>query len=810
MSNKKMYMIGNAHIDPVWFWRWQEGFQEIKATFRSVLDRMKEFDDFVFTCSSAAFYEWIEQNEPDMFQEIVQRVKEGRWILAGGWWVQPDCNAPSGEGFVRQGLYGQRYFASRFGKTARSGYNIDSFGHNGMLPQILKKQGLENYVFMRPGWHEKHIEGETFVWRAKDGSSVLAYRVPYEYCTWPDQIEAHVERCAGLLKEDDDMLMCFYGVGNHGGGPTIRNLESIHEMNGREGFPELILSNPDDYFDEVRKRGRSLPAADGELLHHASGCYSAGMKLKAANRITENRLIAAEKLSAAASVLTGFPYPADELTKAWKAVLFNQFHDTLAGTAVKSAYEDALEDYGYALYIADHCLNAAAQRISWRVQIPKEEGMKPFVVFNTNGYDIRQAVEIEMYTPAGTAVLSDCHGNEIPYQMIQSEASSNGRSRMCFVAELPALGYMTCFLRTKEGEQTAALTEQEASSGCVLENEALSVTVDEKSGYIRSFVNKKDGTEYFSDAAAVPVVIRDTSDTWSHGKLIFDDVCGEFSAVSVRCAEDGPVRKVIRAEYVYGNSALSQDFILYKNLDYVCVHARLDWHETHSMLKIKFPLQMNYLKWTCQVPHGTAGREPNGQEYPVQHFMDFEGAAPGMETGISGLSIMTDICSACSTANKDAYITVLRSPIYANHDPYVPRGDIEYSYIDQGVTEFEYILYPHSGSYTACNTVKTANAILQKPFAVAETYHDGPFAQTASFMRIDSEHVLLHVVKLSEDGQGDLVVRVYETAGMDGTFTLHIPSLNYERCFDIKSAEIKTLRINVRDGDTSEILMTEL
>ncbi len=188
---------------------------------------MKEYDDFFFTSSSAAHYEWVEENEPAMFEEIRERVKEGRWVIVGGWWMQPDCNAPGGESFVRQGLYGQRYFREKLGVTAHTGYNVDSFGHNGMLPQILKKQGMDNYVFMRPGRHEKGIESELFEWASNDGSRVTAFRIPFEYCTWPDELKEHVLRCAGEIKGEERSIMCFYGVGNHGGGPTKRNIESI-------------------------------------------------------------------------------------------------------------------------------------------------------------------------------------------------------------------------------------------------------------------------------------------------------------------------------------------------------------------------------------------------------------------------------------------------------------------------------------------------------------------------------------------------------------------------------------------------------
>jgi alpha-mannosidase len=181
MKEKKLYMIGNAHIDPVWLWNWQEGFQEVKATFQSALDRMKETDGFIFTCSSAAFYEWVEKNNPKMFQEIVTRVKEGRWEIVGGLYIQPDCNIPNGESYVRQGLFSQRYFMKKFGRIATTGYNVDSFGHNGNLPQILTKSGMENYIFMRPMPAEKGLPGRIFWWASEDRTKILTYRIPYEY-----------------------------------------------------------------------------------------------------------------------------------------------------------------------------------------------------------------------------------------------------------------------------------------------------------------------------------------------------------------------------------------------------------------------------------------------------------------------------------------------------------------------------------------------------------------------------------------------------------------------------------------------------
>lgn len=792
---KKMHMIGNAHIDPVWLWRWQEGFQEIKATFRSALDRMEEFDDFIFTCSAGAYYAWIEENDPQMFEEIRKRVAEGRWVLAGGWWIQPDCNAPDGESFVRQGLYAQRYFLEKFGKMAEFGYNVDSFGHNAMLPQILKKQGMDGYVFMRPGRHEKHLEGETFTWEAPDGSTVMAYRIPFEYCSWPDQLAGHVERCANLMKEEGAQMMSFYGVGNHGGAPTVKNIKSLHEMNKRQDLPELVLSSPDRYFREVRESGKALPKVYGELLHHSSGCYSAEMRIKAANRRTEEKLQTAEKLSVLANALRDYPYPMEELTKAWKTVLFNQFHDIMAGTSIRSACEDALQEYGYAATIADHAANAALQKLTWSIDIPKEERMRPLVVFNPNAFAAKLPVEVEMVTPKPHMVLLDEEDHVIPYQLVQSEAACNGRSRMVFVAELPALGYRVYRLAIRENLENP---QQEADTALALENAFVSLAMDEATGGIAALENKADGTQFFKAPAAIPVVIEDSSDTWSHGVYQFDREAGTFALERMFCLESGSVRKVIRAIYRYGKSTLQQDFILYKDLPQIYVRVRVDWQEQQKMLKIRFPMQLNYLRCSYEIPYGVVGREPNGQEFPMEKFMDLEGTNPGMETAIAGLSILTDTRSACSTLNQEAYLTVLRSPIFAHHTPYVPDENITYDYIDQGMSAFTYALYPHTGSWEQSRTGELSQTMLAKPIALFETYHPGVLPQKASFASVSTSQVQLTVLKAAEDGKG-VVVRLRETTGQSAQAEVALPFLSATKTLTFTPWEIKTLRV---DGDT--------
>ena len=179
MSNEpKVHLIGNAHLDPIWLWRWQEGCGEVLQTFRSALDRLNEYPDFVFTCSSAAYYKWVEEIDPDMFEEIKTRVKEGRWVPVNGWWVQPDCNMPSAESFARLALYSQLYYNEKFGRICKTAYNVDSFGHSGMLPQIIKNGGMTAYVMMRPGAHENAEIPNMFMWESLDGTQIPTFHIP--------------------------------------------------------------------------------------------------------------------------------------------------------------------------------------------------------------------------------------------------------------------------------------------------------------------------------------------------------------------------------------------------------------------------------------------------------------------------------------------------------------------------------------------------------------------------------------------------------------------------------------------------------
>ncbi len=807
MKNKSLQMIGNAHIDPVWLWRWQEGFHEVKATFRAALDFLNEYPDFTFVASSAALYEWVEQSDPGMFREIQLYVQEGRWILVGGMWIEPDCNLPCGESFVRHVLYAQRFFLEKFGRICQVGYNIDSFGHNGMLPQILLKGGMSSYIFMRPMTHEKNLPGRLFWWEANDGSQVLTFRLPFTYVCDDQHLPEHARRCADELAEPFDESMCFYGVGDHGGGPTRKAIDLVKAMDKDPDFPaNLVFGNPDDFFDRVREKNLKLPVVRDDLQHHASGCYAAHSGVKKWNRLAENRLLMAEKWSSIATQMTGQSYPVD-LKGAWKNVLFNQFHDILAGTSLESTYHDVRDTYGEACAIADRALNLALQAVAWNIRIPVEEGMRPIVVFNPHTWPAKLTVELDFDRWDPGATLVDEKDREIPYQA-EDSLTTPWRRRLVFLAALPALGYNTYRFQpgkivppvfavgteTKQDDNVFNLAEESEYS---LENEHLLFTVSADKGI--SLHDKKLNHPVFSGPAAIPVVIDDPSDTWSHGVFRFDRELDCPKQVSIRRISDGPVKKTILLSHRFGKSEVRQYFNLYPELDWIEVKVQVDWHERHRMLKLRFPVNIQGDEATYEIPYGHILRAADGEEEPMQNWLDVSGKVPGMHFN-AGLSLINDgkySADVFLDGNGQPVIglTLLRSPVYAHHDPAVLDAEGDYAFMDQGVQQFHYLLLPHAGNWKVAGTVQRAMELNQPAQALVGTFHpQGKSPQSFSSILTTPGNILVNVFKQAEDGQG-WVIRAVEVIGEETNSVITIPILKRTIESDFGPSEIKTFYV---------------
>lgn len=810
---KTIHMIGNAHIDPVWLWRWQEGFQEVKSTFQSALDRLDEYDDFVFTSSSAQYYSWIEKSCPEIFEKIRRRVSEGRWVLCGGWWVQPDCNIPGGESFARQALISQNYFLEKFGVTAKVGYNVDSFGHSGMLPQILKKSGMDAYVFMRPMAEEKTLPGNTFIWESDDGSQVLAYRLSYSYCTFKN-LEEHIDRCSGEFSGPANEIMCFYGVGNHGGGPTIENLETIKKLRKKyaeEGI-ELALSDPQTFFNSIQKCKDRLPVVHSDLLNHSVGCYSVESEIKRLNRKAENALLSAEKYCVLSNVIGTGRYFSGFDT-AWKDVLFNQFHDTLAGTAIREAYFDARNMYGEAISIASQNQNNALQSISFGINIERGDGVYPVVVFNPHSWAVESEVEIENSFSAiaedlNKLAVTDSNGEKVLSQQITTVAKVPGRKRIVFNAAMPPLGYTLYKIQGIREELSYATMK---ASDNTLENDFIRVEVDSVSGGLRSVFDIKAGVDVFSGSAAVPVVIEDHSDTWSHGIFKFDKNCGNFEPVSFKLIETGTVKSSIRVISRYGDSTITQIFSLNSGRKEIFVDVRVDWREKFKCLKLEFPVAVGSPVATYETPFGNIVRATDGNEEPMQNWLDVTGTGANGGNSLYGVSILND-CKYGADVNQNVIrLTVLRSPVYAYHNPFKLGDDPdEYEYIDQGIQDFKYVIVPHQGSWKDAETIQKGMELNQPLTAVVESFHNGNLPASDSMIHISEPNIIMSAFKKAEKSD-DYILRLYETYGLKTLAKVGLPKLSRIFSIEMGPYEIKTILIpadpekEIRETDLIEL-----
>ena len=799
-SQGKILMVGHAHIDPVWRWTKDEGYQEVFATFRSGLDRMNEYPGVTFVASSAQFYAWVEEANPEMFAEIKKRVEEGRWNIVGGWWIEPDINCPSGESLVRQGLYGQRFFMEKFGRKVRVGMNPDSFGHPGSLPQILRGQELESYFFMRPGTHEKpDLPAPIFLWRSPDGSEILTIQIISSYNGGANSIEMRVKQYKNRFKKDlpeiNDYIL-FYGVGNHGGGPTKDAIEKIEEL-GNNKFPAMQFGTLQDYVDLIKPKQDDFPVVAEELQHHARGCYSAHAGIKQWNRQAENALLQAEKASALCWLLFGSDYPQNEFTASWKKVLLNQFHDILAGSSLEQGYIDAHRDYGYAMSVANEATTRALHQLAAHVGTADiaHPRSQPILVFNPNSFPVRMPVEIEMQRLIRDIdpVLLDANGNPVPYQAIRTAAAKVGsRIRIVFPCELGGFGYHLYrldFGMARPETPEAVRGVQASVTG--LENELVRVKFDTTSGWITSYFDKQAGREILSAPAAVPIVLEDWDDTWGHKIVAYDRELGHFQNAKVRVLEWGPERGRVQIQSFYGNSFVTQDFFLYRGSPELYCNITINWHEKYKVLKLGFPTKMQKGELTYSIPYGFVHREMNGEEEPGQTWVDISGQD---DNGAYGFALLND--SKCGYDVKDGEIrlTVLHSTAWSHHNPAVVKPEDGYRYMEQGIQEFSYRLVPHEGDWRQAEIPQKAEAFLQPPLLLLTTNHAGTLPLFDELISISAPNVIATVAKQAEDGDA-LVLRFVEVYGQTTKAEVEFKPLQTKFALDMKPTQIQTVAI---------------
>jgi alpha-mannosidase len=801
-SQFKFHMIGHAHIDPVWLWRWTEGVSIVHSTFQSALDRMNENPEFCFISSSAQFYHWVAENDPEMLEKIKKRIVEGRWNVVGGWWVEPDVNIPSGEAMVRQGLYGQLTLQKLVGRRATIAFNPDSFGHTSTLPQIISKQGMNKYIFMRPGPHEKTVPADLFWWQGADGTKVLTYRIQQSYNDSTlngDRMKKVVELA---VEQPTKNFMYYYGAGDHGGGATKDNMKSIEKIKAEGGAPALIYSTPERYFKEIEAdKSLNLQTVNDDLQHHAVGCYTAESMIKKGNRQSEAALVTAEKIATLGSVKWGYKYPKKELTTAWQRVLFLQFHDSLAGSSLFDHSQDAAEGYGFALDTAHQATYMAVQKLEWQIA-SEDPDSQYLVVFNPHAWEVNSNIEYDFNwgTMHKTCRAEDEKGQAIPHQWTAGSSETGSRRKIIINTSIPAMGYRQ--IRIWDGEPGFKAKELKAEENR-LENEFYKLSF--ASNGALSIFDKENNKEVFAagQTGCKAVVIDDPSDTWSHNIKTFSKEIGAFGRAEIKILENGPVRSTLRVKTSYGASNLTIDWSLSAGSRNIEAKVTLDWHEQLKMLKFSFPVNVETPTATYETPYGHIVRATNGDEDPGQRWIDVSGKSNGSNYG---LTVLNDAKYGYNVMGNDMRISVVRSAPFAHHDPKVLDLNNEYIWMDQGIQTFRMLLVPHKETWKDGNITRIAEEFIAPPVSIYQGIHGGKLPKSGSFLSSDKRNIVVSSVKLAEDSN-DVIIRCVEAEGVKTSANLDLAFAGIQWNGNFNPFEIKTLRIS--KGKIREVNLLE-
>ena len=796
LQHYAIHAAGNAHIDAAWMWPWTETVDVVHRTFETALQLMNEYPGYTYSQSAAAYSEWMEQKYPEVFEGTRRRVQEGRWELTGGMWVEPDLNLPDGESQVRQLLVGKEYFKQKFGVDVRVGWNPDSFGFNWQLPQIYKKSGVDFFVTHKMHWNETNqLPLKLFWWQAPDGSRVLTY-FPHGYGRHLEPVEMASDLADAVsLNPGATTLLHLYGVGDHGGGPTRDMLDAgTHWMQDSAVYPRLEFGPALSFFEQMAARVDtkdapvwnyesmaqgglklpqppaglvSLPVWNDELyLEYHRGVYTTQAQHKANMRQSEEWMLNAEKY-ATLSWLGGQDYPAPALNEAWKKVLFNQFHDLAAGSGIAVIYKDAQHDYDQVHWTTNEVTGAALANLASHVNTQVAAGV-PFLVWNPMGWKRDDLVEATLQmpqdSPRGVAVL-DSRGQVVPAQVLSSDELTHTYHLLLHVSDAPALGYK--LLHMVQGARP--FPSDLKASGMTMENAFLRVTVDAKTGCITSIYDKKSHFESLAPGACGNMLetFADNPaeyDAWNIDPGTLDHPAPMIQTDSVRLVEAGPLRSVIEVHSHSTQSKFVQSITLYAGMPRIDVINDFDWHETHVLLKVAFPLAVSSKMATYEIPYGTIER-PTTRDNPIESAK-FEVPAirwADLGDGAHGFTLINDSKYGYDAKGNVLRLTLLRSPL--DPDPNADRGH----------QHFAYSLYPHTGAWRDALCVRHGFDFNYRLSALQVEAHTGELPHEHSFVSIEPSNLALTAMKESEDGKS-LILRFYEWAGKQTTAQISVPA----------------------------------
>ncbi len=826
MPKRKIHLVSNAHLDPVWLWEWQEGAGEALSTFRQAAEFCEKHEGFVFCHNEAVLYRWVEEYEPALFRRIRNLVRQKKWHIMGGWYVQPDCNMPSGESFVRQVLLGRRYFSEKFGVEPRTAVNLDPFGHTRGLVQILAKSGYTAYLCCRPGDKECPLPQDEFVWVGYDGSEVLGNRASAHYCSVGGKERERLEK---WLAEHPggDLAIHLWGIGNHGGGPSRKDLRDLAALMAERRDLELVHSTPDAYFAELEAKRPSLPRREKDLNPWAVGCYTSMSRVKQGHRRLENELFSAEKMVTTAWLQGLMPYPQDAFEDVMRDLAFVEFHDILPGSAIPAGEEGALRMLGHGLEILSR-LKARAFFALASGEPKAAADEIPIFVFNPHAYPVRTLVECEFepWEPNFEKTFWNpriyARGMALPSQAEKEESnlSVEWRKRVVFEAELAPgrLNRFACRLeRTPEkprpavGEKDGAITVATAD---------LVVAVNTRTGLLD--VYRAAGVDLLEPGGFAPLVVKDNADPWGMKVRSFRTLEGRFALATpeeaarfsgireggispARVIEDGEVRAVIESILSYGASRIALRYKIPKRGTEVEVEVRVFWAERDRMLKLGLRSKLRAPRFMGQVAYGADELPSNGDEAVAQKWLALVSEKDG-----AAMTVVNDGVHGSDWSGGELRLSLLRSPAYAAdtwedrlavaRDRFIPRQDT-------GERIFRFWLNGGPLGDRMETIDREALARNEAPY-VLSYFPPGGKKRALPGAVVQGRAVEVTAFKKSEDG-AEIVIRLFEPTGKARTAVVKLPAFGASTRCQLKGFEVRTLRFSRRSGKFSETDLLE-
>jgi alpha-mannosidase len=782
LSKDTICVIGHAHMDMNWLWPYSETKTMTHDNFRQDVALMEKYPDFRMLQSQISIYKHIEKVDPPLFEKVKKYVKEGRFEPVGGMWVEGDCNMSGGEALCRSFLLGQRFLYERFGKIAHVGWLPDDFGHISQFPQILNLAGCSYYYFVRCNPYSG-----TFWWKGPDSSKVLCFSGN----VYSNSISPSIKNDVNMLSPVKRRILVPTGVGDHGGGPTLKDINTIHMLDSTPHYPSIKFTNAETFFEASLKEMDGRPTHRSEMQFVYEGCYTSIAEIKENTRKSEQSLYKTEFLSCL-RWLNGEPYPASDLKDMWETVAFNQFHDILPGSAIYETYQDAVSDHKAVQKKANDIFETGFLHLADEITFKTGIG-QPIVAINMQPRSKKTLVEAEIFTyeqpvtadlsawwdyygysnvkpmngTTSTVVVRDDAGKIYPAQITGGKIFPPGfHSRIQFVVDnMPAGGYKTFYVdASKPGISTEPISEKDGK----FETDFFTVAFDMKTGDIIQLIDKRTGKDFVSADGRLNklrIYMEDfkNSDAWNIGDI--KEIQDITNVESVTITQNGPVRATVEVVKKWGRSKFIQRTYIYKNYPRIDFDLDAHWFETSDsehntpFLRATFDLAIENPTFYNHVPFAVVIRPTTGQEVPAQQWVD-------ISDGKTGIALLNKTKFGHSFEKGQLRLSLLR----ATHSP-----DI---YPNIGVNHIQYSLYPHSGDWKNGVWAEAENfnipVYAAEPPSLALVKTHATRAVEDSLLIVSPSTIVMSGIKQAEDGK-NLIIRLAEVYGNETSASITLP-----------------------------------